>query len=395
MMGVVRVFVFLAAINTAYVFGQQSLPSGTEDGGAVSGPWGQLEVSEIPLTCPDSILRVLDIPSARTEWTFKQPSIEEIQIFLSSQRFTEKEISYLIENSDIIYDATVGIRMYPKDDLIKDMPLPLRHKLYRVLASNPRNRFHYRPLYLNTANVSEWFRNSGVPRSVQSDIARVAYPTAKNRGYFLSDVSYLLRQAENSQDEQILLKALMRKPTLIVHLKLDADSDLEALSDYWGAGFKNKDIIPLMDSVVETKQIHRIDIAHLLPPTARRNLLAFPSYTEGASGRYPDWFWTCYNFFRFTPTDVYADSENLESLIARDFSLALSPFQFGDMLLLRDEGKPIHGCIYIADDIVYTKNSPDIYSPWILMRIDELLAYHDMSGNAEVTIHRKRKVPLP
>lgn len=396
MMGPVRIFLCIAAINLALATGQERVPSEAIVGKSPARePWGQLEVSEIPLSCPDPILRVLDIPSARTTWIFKQPSIEEIQVFLSVQGFTEEEISYLVGNSDVIYVSSVGTRLYPDDELINNMPVPLRQKLYRILSWNPKNRFYNRPLYLNSANVSEWFRNSGVPRIVQSDIARVAYPTATGRGFFLSDVSYLLRQVENSQDEQTLLRALMRRPTLIVHLKLDADSDLEALSDYWSAGFKNKDILPLMESVVETKEINRIDITHFLPPTPRRNLLSFPSYSEGASGRYPDWFWTCYNFFRFTPSDVYADSDELESLIARDFAFGLSPLQFGDMLLFRDQGKPIHGCIYIADDIVYTKNSADIYSPWILMRIDELLAYHDMNGNAEVSIHRKRLTPAP
>ena len=317
-MAAIRVFFLLALIGTVNALGEQGVPGGgVSDEKSPPEPWGRLEVNEIPLSCPAPVLRILDIPSAQTTWTFEHSSIEELQVFLSVQGLSEEEISLVIQNSDIIHDPASGIRMFPHDEFISSMPLSLRLRLYRVLALNPRNRFYHRPLFLNSGNVSEWFRNSGLPRSAEADIARVAYPTAKKRGYFLSDVSYLLRLAENSQDEQTLLRALMRKPTLVVNLILDSESDLGALASYWTADFKNRDVLPLMESVVNTDEVSRIDVAHLLPPTPRRNLFSFPSSSEGASGRYPDWFWTCFNFFRFTPTDVYADSENLESIIAR------------------------------------------------------------------------------
>lgn len=391
-----RLILFFALVTAAVAIGQD-----TSGGVAVDvnesqvKPWGDVEITEIVLPLPDRVARIVDIPSAHTEWIFEQPSTEELQIALEVSGLAEAEISSIISNSSVIIDPAVGTRIYPSDDFIRDMPLELRLKIYRILGTNPRNRFHHRPLFMSTGNVSEWFRQSAIPRFVQSDVAQVAYPTPRKRGYFLSDISYLLRQVETSPDEQLLLGALMRQRALMVSLKLDADSDLVALSEYWTAGFKNKDIFPMMESVVQAKDIERLDVAHLLPPTPRRNLLTYPDFEEGASGRFPDWFWTCYNFFRFTPVDIYADSENLEAIITREFSLALPPFQFGDMLLIRSGDEIIHGCIHIADGVVYTKNRADIFSPWLLMKLEDVLAYQDMTGNAEITIHRKRRVPLP
>jgi len=393
---VLRFSVFLTAITTGLAFAQ-STPASTSAGSRSSGthPWGDLEYYEIPLTCPEHTLRMLDIPSSQTEWLFEQTSIKGLRAHLTAKGFPEEEIHYVLDGCTAIFDPAIGTRLFPDDDLVRNMPLPLRVKTYRILAQNPRNRFHHRPLFMNSGNVTEWFRDSGLPRAILADVAQLAYPTPTGNAYYFSDVSFLLRQAHKSPEEQLVMRALMRRPALMARLKLDTNSDLAALSDYWAAGFKNKDILPLMESVVRTKQVDRLDIAHLLPPTPRRNLFTFPELSEGASGRFPDWFWTCYNFFRFTPVDIYADSPNWEALMTREFELALRPYQFGDMLVVRNGDQAIHGCIYVADDIVYTKNSADIYSPWILMKLDDVLAYHDMRGDAEITAHRKREVPLP
>jgi len=386
----------LTVITTCVAFAQ-AIPASTNDDTQVSGnqPWGVLESYEIPLTCPEHLLRLVDIPSSQTEWLFNQPSIEELKNHLAVKGFSEKEISYILDGCIAIFDPAIGTRLFPDDDHVRNIPLPLRVKTYRLLAENPRNRFHHRPLFMNSENVSGWFRDSGLPRSILADVAQLAYPTPTAKGYYLSDVSFLLRQVHNSYDEQLVLRALMRRPTLIARLKLDATSDLVELSDYWAAGFKNKDILPLMESVVRTKQVDSLDIAHFLPPTPRRNLYSFPELSEGASGRFPDWFWTCYNFFRFTPVDIYADSPNRKAIMTREFELALPPYQFGDVLVIRNGDRAIHGCIYIADNIVYTKNSADIYSPWILMKLNDVVAYHDMSGDTEITAHRKRVLPIP
>lgn len=391
-----RLSTILAAITAGFALAKAD-QAGTSDNPLSFGtkPWGDLESYEIPLTCPEHILRILDIPSSETEWIFEQSTIEELRVNLTVNGFSEQETSYILDECTTIVDPPLGIRLFPSDELVRNLPLPLRIRTYRVLARNPRNRFHHRPLFINSGNVTEWFRDSGLPRTVLSDVAQLAYPSPTGKGYYFSDLSFLLKQAHSSPDEQLVIKGLMRRPALIARLKLDNDSDLVALTAYWAAGFKNKDILPLMESVVRTKEVDHLDIAHLLPATPRRNLFTFPELSEGASGRFPDWFWTCYNFFRFTPVDVYADSSNRKSLTLHEFELTLPPYQFGDMLILRNGDEAIHGCIYVADDIVYTKNSADIYSPWILMKLEDVVAYHDMNGNAEITAHRKRATPLP
>jgi hypothetical protein len=44
----------------------------------------------------------------------------------------------------------------------------------------------------------------------------------------------------------------------------------------------------------------------------------------------------------------------------------------GLLLFLRNPGRLVHSAVFIADDLVFTKNGPDAVQPWLLMRINDL-----------------------
>jgi hypothetical protein len=68
------------------------------------------------------------------------------------------------------------------------------------------------------------------------------------------------------------------------------------------------------------------------------------------------------------------------------------PSLFGDILVLTDPqtGKWLHACVYIADDIVYTKNGDDIIRPWILIKYGDLVARQVNAGEVKVQSWRLR-----
>jgi len=352
------------------------------------GPWGALEYFRIPLTFPEEALSLLVLPSRHTEWVAEVETDGEWIASLIQAGFNDEEIRYLRNDANALIDSE-HFRVYPSREVVFEMAEPLRARLYRHLGSVSRNHFHRRPFYFETGNLSKWFERTTVSRETILDIAQLAYNTPQGRGFYFSDVPLLLDRIQDPHEERLLLRALYRTPTLILRLRLEEGSDLEAIADYWTAGFKFKDVLPMMESVVATPGVSRFEVAHLLPATARRNLNRYPSSFDGATGRYPDWFWTCYNFFRFTSRDVYADSEIRDQLIAAEFVPLDGPLGFGDLVLLSRRGRPVHGCIHIADGIVYTKNSPDRFTPWVLMRLEDVVAYHDVFGNMEISYLRR------
>jgi hypothetical protein len=61
------------------------------------------------------------------------------------------------------------------------------------------------------------------------------------------------------------------------------------------------------------------------------------------------------------------------------------PFEFGDVLMfLNGQGNAIHSCVYIADDIVYTKNGENIASPWLLMKIGDVQRVYSYEGQSSI-----------
>lgn len=360
---------------------------------ASEGPWGQLEYYHVPLEFPPEHLSTLTIPSQYVEWIFEAATHEEMDSDLTAAGLSRDEITSLFYGCTIIQDEDV-LRVYPKDDTVLTMSIVTRTKLYQLLSQYKQNRFHRRPVYINTQNLSQWFRGSGVGRDAITDVAQLAYPTPNGQGFYLSDVAYTLRRATTALEERELLQGLLRSTGLMVRLRLNRESLTPGIGEYWTAAYKNKAVMPLLESIVAQNDGSTIDIAHLIPPIPRQFLNQFPETQDAADGRLPDWFWTCFNFFRSSPRQVYADSPERDRLILKEFEPALPPSQFGDMLVLNSGGRIIHGCIHIAADIVYTKNGADIFSPWMLMKIQDVVGYHDVLGDVTISTFRKR-APAP
>ncbi|MCB1089537.1 MAG: hypothetical protein KDM63_21035, partial [Verrucomicrobiae bacterium] len=95
----------------------------------------------------------------------------------------------------------------------------------------------------------------------------------------------------------------------------------------------------------------------------------------GLTGRYPDSFWTALNFFEFWPKDEFLEKSAVERELRDHFEPIQPPFRYGDLLLLVEEQsrRAMHASVFIADDIVYTKNGSDLLRPWILMRLPDLM----------------------
>jgi len=353
------------------------------------GPWGTLEYFPIPLACPPASLAYMPTPSQQVEWVFHARTQAGLEAEMLAAGVTPAEIALLLKGANVLSDPEL-MRVFPNDEAVLGMSFQTRAKLYQRLGQIPENRFYARPIYIPTENLSAWFDGTGIPRAVIEDIAKLAYPTPRGRGFFFSDLPFTLRRADSTGDERLLLSGLTRREGLVVRLRLTRETLTPEIADYWHAGYKNKAVMPLLDAVVQSNDGAALDIAHLLPATPRQYLNRFPDPSEAVDGRLPDWFWTCYNFFRFAPRDVYADSPERDALILEEFEPSLPPLQFGDMLLLNSGSRIIHGCIHIADDIVFTKNSSDLFSPWVLMRLEDVVASRDLLGDVSLSAYRKK-----
>lgn len=336
------------------------------------GPWGDLEYFYTYLEAPDSLVELVPVPSQQTVWRFPDWKVEETREFFA-QAGLPQELLVEINEKAVWHISADGVRVHPTDRVIRDLPIGARLKIYQVLRGFEENPFHRNPVIIESGDTASWFAETGISSVAISAIDQVAYPLGPSLAF--SDLPYLLSLMSSEEEERDLLRATTRTRTLILRMKVNQESDFESLRYYWTAGFKYKDILPMLESVQRTEGVERLDIAHLLPPLPRKLLYTYPSLSVGLTGKYPDSFWTSLNFFEFWPKERYLDTNEVQKEVQESFSRAAPPYRYGDVLVMIDPGsrRIVHSCIYLADDIVYTKNGPSLLRPWILMRMPDLV----------------------
>lgn len=336
------------------------------------GPWGDLEFYYTYLEAPEALLDLVPVPSQQTVWRFPGASPEEIRTLFASCGL-EPDLTLELESRSVWHLGDDGVRVHPTRRVVEQLPPEARLKIYRVLRNFPENPYHRQPVIIENGDPEEWFRGTGVGPGAIAAIAALSYPLGS--GLAFSDLPYLLGMVSTEEEEREILKASTRTRSMILRLRLSEDSDFAALASYWTAGFKHKDILPLLESVQRAPGVERVDIAHLLPPLPRKLLYTFPPRTLGVSGRYPDNFWTSLNFFEFSPGERFHDAAEVEAEIREKYARVPLPYRFGDLLLFLEPGSRtvVHSAIYLADDIVYVKNGPSLLKPWLLMRLPDVV----------------------
>jgi hypothetical protein len=63
------------------------------------------------------------------------------------------------------------------------------------------------------------------------------------------------------------------------------------------------------------------------------------------------------------------------------------------MFVEAQTGGALHSCVYLADDLVFTKNGDNLLTPWILVRISDLKQVYFSDRDGTVQAYR-RKVDL-
>ena len=128
-----------------------------------------------------------------------------------------------------------------------------------------------------------------------------------------------------------------------------------------------------------------------LPPTARRLLYTFPNSDFGRTGYYPDCHWTSLNFQNPDPLDRLADPPLATAYVLQNYTKVQGPYRYGDVIFLMDgaTGNAIHSCVYLADDLVFTKNGRSPTQPWVVMKLDDVVSYYGMYYATQLACYRR------
>ncbi|NBV23015.1 MAG: hypothetical protein EBS05_13990 [Proteobacteria bacterium] len=335
------------------------------------GPWGELSYVRINIEPPDEFVPVDDRQFEPTRWHFLNYSRAQLTAFFNACDLTLPQRAVLTDTSKW-QGTTNGIFVTPPNDLILELNTRARTQIYTVLAESEENPFHVWPGTFRNGGLDEWFRESGLAPATLALVKNLAYPRGPSLCF--SDMPQAFSRIPSIPERRRLVKTVSRQSTLLMKLHVAPTDNIGALASYWARGGRAKDIAPLLESLSKVPGGANIDVAHLLPPFARKRLNSYPYPLTQTNLPPPDCFWTAMNFFNEPPDERYNDYDVWRKELQSDFT-AVPEATFGDLVFfLRADGTPLHAAVYIADDVVFTKNGGSLTQPWILMKLEDVLS---------------------
>jgi len=332
----------------------------------VDGPWGRLIVRELHIEPPDryaELISCFDLPV----WVFRNTSKEQLTAFIRELGMDggmeQRLLGYMV------CDKNQGLcSISPDLETLLELPKHIRTRLYSWLGQFQDNPYIMLPLLRAKDDIDEWLKSPKISSSTSKLIEKVLWE--RPGFYLLSDFEAVCSSVPSAAEQRRLTRLLHSSPALLVSLQIDKNSDIDAMVKWWDRGQRNKALRSLMESLQQSKGGGEIDVVHFLPQLPRK--LAF-TYSEPGDESF-NCHWTSLNFFNSVPDIRLRDPINSKKHIDKNYEdVTGTARMFGDMIVfLDDEGVPSHTAIYIAGDILFTKNGSTFKEPWKLMSLKEV-----------------------
>ena len=351
-------------------------------------PWGQFVTRDIDLEQPEEYVAFeLDKTPAET-WTFEGRTPDQVRGLMQSCGVPPNEINRALSPA-LMSVAGVNTVITPDDDLVFSLRPETRAKLYAVLAHSGANQFMHSPFCFVGRHFEEKFAGGLVRQPVVASLKKLLYPRGDN--LYFSDLGILLRQVPDKSERLRLLKILSCQSAVMVRVRIWPDTDIDKLIGYWDRGIQVKDVRPLLESFKHIPEGVSMSILYFLPQFARQRLYTFPQPSQSGDA-VMDCHWSTMNFFNDTPDNRFSDPQSTTAYLKANYYEIAQPTSYGDLVfLLNPDGNAVHSAVYLADDLVFTKNGNNISQPSMLMHLKDLVAEYSAETVPRVVVYRNKK----
>lgn len=355
-----------------------------------AGPWGELEYVKITLERPDEFIKTHYSTNHLARWFFENYTSEQLLQLFGGTDLTPEQRSVL-SNTAHWQVQTNGIFVVPGADLILSLSRPARTRIYSVLAESELNTAQYQPYSFDASEVNGWFYQNGLSEETLQLVNSLLYQRGSSLCF--SDMAEIMPRVKSETERRRLLKTLSRQSSVLMKLRIRPGTDVEKLVAYWAKGGRAKDIRPLLESLTRVPGGTSIDVAHLLPRFARTHLYTFPYPSSDPIVAKRNCFWTALNFFNETPDDRLCDYKFTEKVIQEEYYPIQDEPTFGDVIFLLDAREAVvHAAVYLADDMVFTKNGRSFTEPWRVMSVKEMLSEYPSNTPLRPIVYRWKKL---
>lgn len=354
-------------------------------------PWGQLEYTLLELERPDESLSRQRLELPLPAWRFDNLTEAQVEALLSAEDLTPAQRKVLTNRAH--WSAlTNGWVVQPTAEVVRSLSPAARARLYGLLFKDPQNRTRGRPFRIPADRFENWLASSGLPPGHQGLLRSLTY--RQDDHVYFADLELLEAQCTLEQ-QQRLAKALSRSTTLLMRLRVTPQSDLDALLRYWSRYRSPWVVKPFLQSLAQVPEGSALHVAFFFPPFARQRLYTYPDLVTDPNAPLEDCYWTALNFANERPDPRFHDQAVIQSTLRTAYAEVPPPWEFGDLILLLEEGQlAIHLCVYVADEVVFTKNGTDVLRPWVLMKLSDVVReYRALKGKPVEAVGLRRKPP--
>jgi len=352
------------------------------------GPWGDLEVRTVYLEAQDTLLAAVAKPNSVTRWVFEQTTETAVRGVLLRCEVPAGVTDRLLDPARRVATGNV-ISLYPSvDDLVAISPAS-RSALYAELAKSSANEYQRDPVYILGGDLTDWLMDAGLSEEQKDLFRKLVWK--RGEALVFSDIQALLTLAKTSAEVLSTFRAVTRVRCLIIELQLPLKGDRNQFIEYWSAGQTDAPRLTFVNAITKRRAPQTVDITHFLPSLMRQRAYTFPEIELGLKGRFPDCHWTSLNFFNITPKEYYLDTRLAAAQLVENYTTVEMPYKYGDVLCFLDGGEGLHTCVYIADDIVLTKNGDGILAPWALMQIKDVDSIYRRSPTTRIQGFRLKR----
>ena len=282
-----------------------------------------------------------------------------------------------------------GMVVRPSRELVMRLTRQSRGELYAALCGYMANEDQQKQFVFRGVSTDQWFDRASISPKTRELVEPLIYH--RDGFMYFADLRSIAGSVTPRSELPELVKTLARDATVIVHLKLNADSDIESLVRYWGVGGRAGEIRPILESLITNDGERRLNIVHLLPPLARRKLYTYSDRLDSKTRPRRDCNWTVANFFNETPDDKFCDPRQVAQMLRNDCTEIRGDLQLGDIaVVLNANNMSIHSAVHIADDIFFHKCGPGASAPWTLARKEDLVNYYPRIGKVSLRYYRRK-----
>ena len=360
---------------------------------ARAGKWGELTLVPIVISPPLELV-FTDWGFLREPiWFFPGANADRVSRMLQSAGVSAVDAERL--RLQTRFEKQIeGVVLAPDRAWVRALHPEIRARIYHMLAKSPLNVDQMQAFRFLGSKPEEWLG----PNLISPHTRQLVEPLIYRDGNYMLISDIELVRADIGSDDELrrLGKALFQQPTMIVRLSVDRTADLDKLVEYWGRGGRRTEIRPLLESIAGGGTDQSIDVIHLLPPFAQKHLYTYPklSVEDLDKPSVVNCLWTSLNFFLPDPDNRYLNTAVALKTLKEDYFVVEADFELGDIVaFLDEEGEIFHAAVFIADDLLFSKNGISAMAPWTIMSFEDIKGYYRWrSENPRIIYHRRKGI---